>query len=159
MLGRKIIESTIELGQSCLSKEEQEEVKYRGAFSLRDEIVMCPNIVVDLQVIKKSPFHVKDEDKTMIEKEMQRLVHLGILKKDMSQYSSPIMLIARKNSLLKRIITGFRFLNSRVQRVNLAFLLIRNMFAILGCLKCECLSVLDLKDAYHTVKLSENSKP
>ena len=57
----------------------------------------------------------------MIDKELQRLAHFGILKKDISPYSSPIMLIARKNSGLKRIITYFRFLNSRLQRVNLTF--------------------------------------
>ena len=44
--------------------------------------------------------------------------------------------------------------------MNLAFLLIRDSFAILGGSKGECLSVLDLKDAYHTIKLYEIvSKP
>ena len=48
---------------------------------------MCPNIEVDLQDIDKSPFfirpfHVKEKDKLLIDKEMQRLVHLGILKKE-----------------------------------------------------------------------------
>ena len=69
------------------------------------------------------------------------------------------MLISRKNSGLKRIITDFRFFNSRLQSINLAFPLIRDTFSILGSSKCECSSVLDLKDAYHTIKSSENSKP
>ena len=86
----------------------------------------------------------------MIDKEMQRLIHLGILKQDMVPYSSPIMLIARKALSLKRIITDFRFLNSRFQTVNLAFPLIGDAFAILGISKCGCLSLLDIKDAYHT---------
>ena len=88
----------------------------------------------------------------MTDKEMQRLGHLGILKRDMSPYSFPIMLIARKNFGSKRIITGFRFLNGKLQRVYLAILLIRDAFPILRSSKCECLSVLDLKDAYHTIK-------
>ena len=50
----------------------------------------------------------------MVDKDMQKLVHIGILKQDMSPYS-PIMLNARKKSRLKRIITDFRFLNSRLQ--------------------------------------------
>ena len=37
--------------------------------------------------------------------------------------------------------------------------MIRDVIAILGSSKCECLSVLDLKDVHHTIKLSENSKP
>ena len=69
------------------------------------------------------------------------------------------MFIARKNSILKGIITDIRFLNSRLKRVNLAFSLIKDDFVILGSSKCECLSVLDLKDAYHAIKLSESSKP
>ena len=44
----------------------------------------------------------------MIDNEIQRLVHLGILKKDMSLDSLPIILSATKNSCLKRIITDFR---------------------------------------------------
>ena len=72
-------------------------VKYGGPFSLRGEKGTYPSIEEDLQVIENSllfirPFHV-------------RLVHLGILKQDMSPSSSPIMLIARRNSILKRIIT------------------------------------------------------
>ena len=95
----------------------------------------------------------------MIYKRMQRLVHLGILKQDMSPYSSLIMLIARKNSSLKGFITGFMFLNSGLQEANVIFLLIRDALAILGSLKCECLCVLDLKDTYHTIKLLDSSKP
>ena len=61
MVDRQIIESAINLSQSCLSKEEQEEVykllvKYRKAVILREEIGMCPNIEVNLQVIDKLPF-------------------------------------------------------------------------------------------------------
>ena len=49
----QIIESTLALNQSCLSKEEQEKVynmlvKYKLAFVYRDEISACPNIEVDL---------------------------------------------------------------------------------------------------------------
>ena len=60
------------------------------------------------------PFMLKEEDKPLNDSQMQRLVHLGILTQDMAPYSSPIMLIARKNSHLKRIITDIRFLNSRL---------------------------------------------
>ena len=44
--------------------------KYKGAFSLRDEIGTCPNIEVEIDVTDKSPFfikpyHVKEEDKNI----------------------------------------------------------------------------------------------
>ena len=34
--------------------------------------------------------------------------------------------------------------------------MVRDTFSVLGNLKCEVLSVLDLKDAFHSLRLSEN---
>ena len=50
--------------------------KYREAFSLRNEIGTCPNIEVEIDVTDKSPFfislyHVREEDKAFIDKEMK----------------------------------------------------------------------------------------
>ena len=50
-------------------------------FSLRDVIGACPNIEVEIDVMVKSPFfirpyHVKEEDKAFIDKEMKYLCHL-----------------------------------------------------------------------------------
>ena len=50
--------------------------KYKDAFSLRDEIGMCPNIEVEKDVMDKSPFFirlylVKEKDKALIDKEMK----------------------------------------------------------------------------------------
>ena len=89
---------------------------------------------------------------------MQRLEHLNIFKQDMLPYSSLTMLIARKILSLKRFFSEFGFLNSRLQSVNLAFPLISDSFAILGSSKCECLSVLNRKDVYNSIKLSDSSK-
>ena len=53
--------------------------KYREAFSLRDEIGTCPNIEIDIDVTDKTPFfirpyHVREEDKRILDKEMKRLL-------------------------------------------------------------------------------------
>ena len=55
MMDREILEKFIDLNNSCLNKEEKTRVmdmlfKYREAFSLRDEIGMCPNIEVEIDV-------------------------------------------------------------------------------------------------------------
>ena len=52
--------------------------KYREAFSLRDEIGTSPNVEVEIDTTDKSPFfirpyHVREEDKAFIDKEMKRL--------------------------------------------------------------------------------------
>ena len=46
----------------------------------------------------------------------------------------------------------------RIAKYNLAYTLVRDMFSVLGNSKCKVLSVLDLKDAFHSLRLSENSK-
>ena len=81
MTDREMLDKYIDLDQSCLRKEEKKEgtdmlYKYREVFSLRDKIGTCPNIEVKIDVTDKSPFfirpyHVKEEDKAFIEKEMK----------------------------------------------------------------------------------------
>ena len=88
-------------GQSSTRKLRNLIYEYKGPFSLRDEIGMYPNIKVEIDVTDNSPFvirpfHAKEEDKPILDKEMKRLCYLGILKEGFSAYSSPVMLISQK---------------------------------------------------------------
>ena len=128
MTDREILEKYIDLKNSCLNKDEKVKVmdmlfKYKEAFSLRDEIGTCPNIEVEIEVTDKSPFfirpyHVREEDKAIIDKEMTRLCYMGILKEGFSAYSSPVMLIKRKLTKDKRVVMDFRHLNVRIAKNN-----------------------------------------
>ena len=161
MTDKEILDKYIDLDQSCLSKEEKKEImdmlyRYREAFSLRDEIGTCPNIEVKIDVTDMSPFfirpfHVQEEDKAFIDKEMKQLCYMGILKEGFSAYASPVMLRSRILTKDKRVVTDFRHLNVRIAENNLAYPLVRDTFY-------EVLSVLDLKIAFHSFRLSENSK-
>ena len=168
MTDNEILEKYVNLDNSCLSKEEKIKVmdmlfKYKEAFSIRDEIGTCPNIEIEIDVTDKSPFfirpyHVREEDKAFIDKEMKKLCYMGILKEGFSAYSSPVMLISRKLTKDKRVVTDFRHLNVRIAKNNLAYPLVRDTFSVLGNSKCKVLSVLDLKDAFHSLRPSDNSK-
>ena len=46
----------------------------------------------------------------------------------------------------------------RKAKNSLAYSLLKDTFLVLGSSKCEVLSVLDLKDAFHSLRLLENSK-
>ena len=46
----------------------------------------------------------------------------------------------------------------RIAKNNLAYPLLRDTFALLGSCKCEVMAVLDLKDAFHSLRLSERSQ-
>ena len=89
---------------------------------------------------------------------MKRLCYLGILKECFSAHSSPVMLISRKMMKEKRVVTYFRHLNMHIAKNNLTYLLLKDTFALLGSCKCRVMSVLDLKDTLHSLRLTENSR-
>ena len=89
---------------------------------------------------------------------MKRLCYLGILKEGFSAYSSPVMLISRKGMKDKRVVTDFLLLNIRMAKNNSGYPLLKDTFSVLGSSRCEVLSVLDLKDALHSLRLLKNSK-
>ena len=60
-----------------------------------------------------------------------------------SAYSSPVVLISRKVTQDKRVVTDFRHLNVRIARSNLVYPLLKDTFSVLGSSRCEVLSVLD----------------
>ena len=106
MTDKEILDKYIDLDNACLTKREKKEVRnlhyeYKDAFSLRDKIGPCPNLEVEIDVTDKRPFfirpfHDREEDKAILNKEMKRLCYLGILKEGFSAYSSPVMLIRTK---------------------------------------------------------------
>ena len=121
MTDREILDKYINLDNICLTKAEKKEVrdlvyKYKDGFSLRDETGMCTNTEVEIDLTDKSPFfirpfHAKEEDKSILDKEMKKLCNLGILKEGFSAYSRPVMLKSRKLTKDKRGVTDFTHFN------------------------------------------------
>ena len=100
----------LNLKDSILNEKEKEEFlvkveEFTDVFSLRDEIGTCPFIEVHLKLKDKTPFFVRpypmrEEQKKVIQKEMDRLEHLGIICKGLTGYSSLVVLVKRKNQNL-----------------------------------------------------------
>ena len=138
MSDKEILDKYIALDKSYLTEEEKTQVlnmlyKYKDTFSLRDEIGTCQNVEVEIDVTDKYPFfirpyHVKEEDKKILDKEMKRLCYLGILKEGFSAYSSPVMLLSRKVTKDKRVVTDLRHSNMRIAKNNLAYPLLKDTF-------------------------------
>ena len=168
MTDKEILVKYIDLDNTCLTELLKAHVidmiyEYGEAFSLRDEIGTCPNIEIDIDLTDRTPFvirlyHVKEEDKRILDKEMRRLCYLGILKEGFSAYSSSGMLISRKVTQDKRVVTDFRHLNTTTAKNNLAYPLVKDTFTTFSNSKCEVLSVLHLKYTFHSLRKSENSK-
>ena len=116
---REILGKYIDLETSCLTDKEENQVmdmlyRYKEVFSLRDEIGPGPNIEVEIDVTDKSPFFIRpygveEEDKNFIDidKGMKWLCYLGILREGFSAYSNQVMLISRKCTKDKRVVTDF----------------------------------------------------
>ena len=164
----EILFEKIDLKESALSRKEKVRlmkmlIRYRDAFSLRDEIGECPNLEADIKVIDESPFFVRpfplaEGDKPFMDQQMERLVSLGILSKSSTSHTSPVMLITRKLTRDKRPVVDFRLLNTRILRRNTSIPLMSDVLSILGNSECEVVSCVDIKDAYHSIRLTEKSK-
>ena len=168
MTDEEILRKYVDLKDSKLTDSQKKElvnimIKYKKAFSLRDEIGTCPKMEVELELNDKKPFFIRpypcsESDKDHIDAQMKKGCLLGILKKGMTSYSSPIMLIPRKQGGIPRIVTDFRHLNSRLVVLQPSIPLVRDAIQIIGASGCEVISLIDLRDAYHTLPLSEESK-
>ena len=65
------------------------------------------------------------------------------------------MLISRKMTNDKRVVIDFRHLNMCIAKNNLVYPLLKDTPALLGSSKCAVMSVLDLKDAFHSLRNRE----
>ena len=162
------LEKLIDLSDSCLTPQEKKQFydlleQYKKAFSLCDEIGLAHGMQIDLELTDATPFFirpfsVKEDMKGKIDKEMNKLIILGILKKELSGYSCPAMAIRRRNSDIPRVVADFRHLNNRLPQLNISFPLVKECIQSIGASQCEVMSVIDLRDAYHTLRLSPNSQ-
>ena len=163
----QILDKTIDLSNSCLSLTEKRRLmtmlkRYKKAFSLCDEIGECPNVTLNIDVTDDSPFFVRpfpisEKDKPLMDKQMDCLVSLGILSENTS-HTSPVMLITCKVTHDKRPVVDFCLLNTRIRCRNTASPLLRDIFNILGHSHCGVMSCVDIKDAFHSIRLNEHSK-
>ena len=137
--------------------------EFTDVFSLRDEIGTCPFIEVHLKLKDETPFFVRpypmrEEQKKVIQKETNRLEHLGIIRKGLTSYSSPVVLVKWKNQNLYRVCSNFHILNEKSVKINHAFLLVRDCIEQLGRKKCHYLGMIDLRDTFHTLQLALSSQ-
>ena len=118
MTDEEILRSKVPFDKSILSAAEKERLiklmlENTPAFSIRDEIGTCPYFEVKLKLRDDKPFfvrpyNIREDQKPIIQKEMDRLEKLGIIRKGLTGYSSPVLLVKRKQQNLYRVVTDFR---------------------------------------------------
>ena len=168
MTESEIIRKHVSLEESVLSPQEREEfyqtlASSSSVFSLYGELSSCPNFEADIKLTNTDPLFIRPyklspEDKIIVSKELDKLVSLGILAVGHQSYTSPVFLIPKKGTNEKRVVTDFRFLNSRIQRINHPFPLLNETLRTIGNSDATVLSVFDLKSAFFCIPLSKNAQ-
>ena len=110
MTDPKILQMKLNLKDSVFDEKGKEEFltnveQFTDIFILRDEIGTCSFIEVHLKLKDETPFFVRPyplrkEQKKVIQKEVDRFEHLGIIQKGLTGYSSPVVLLKWKNQNL-----------------------------------------------------------
>ena len=131
--------------------------QFTDIYSLGDDIGTCPFIEVHLKLKDETsffirPYPMREEQKKVIQKEMDRLEHLSIIWKELTGYSSPLVLVKWKNQNLYHVCSDFHILNEKLVKINHTFPLFRDCIEQLGKKKCHYLSMIDLRDASHTLR-------
>ena len=163
----QILQEQIDLSESDLTHRQRKHLMdllkaHKGAFSLRGEIGNCSK-VIDFTLSDDKPFYIRpftvsNEDKPYIDAELLKLKKMGILEEGHTPYSSPILLVSKKNTKDKRLVTDLRYLNSKIEKANHPFPLVKETMQIIGASDCSVISCIDLKEAFHSLKLSDRAQ-
>ena len=136
---------------------------YQNAFSLYGEIGKTDH-VIDLNLTSTEskyirPYNIGLNDRDLVDREMKRLLQLGVIKEGLATFSSPVMLIAKKDANSKpRVVLDLRVLNKRITKLNTNFPMIEDCLQQIGSTQSCYLSALDITDAFFGLKLSKESQ-
>lgn len=168
MSEQEILDSEVDLELDCaLSPSEKGRLKtllnkHKKSFSLYGEVGNSQH-VVKLHLVDETPFFIRpytvsEDEKRIIDRELDKLVRMGVLEQGVASCSSPVMLVGKKGTKDKRVVSDLRFLNGRIRRQNWPFPLVRDTIQRLGMSGCSVISTLDLKEAFHSLHLDEDSQ-
>ena len=134
----------------------------KECFSLHDEIGTCNDCEIKIKLHDDKPFMIRPytvspKEKEMIEKEMKKLESQKIIEKAFTPYSSPAMLINKPNGE-KRCVVNLIYLNTKVHKYNLPVPLVKEAIQIIGNSECTIFSKIDMKSAFWSLKLQEESQ-
>ena len=124
MTDEEILRLKVPFDKSILTAAEKERLiklmlENTEAFSIRDEIGTCPYFQVKLKLRDDKPFFVRpynihEDQKPIIQKEMDRLEKLGIIRKGLTGYSSLVLLVKRKQQNLYRVVTDLQSVKRKI---------------------------------------------
>ena len=169
MTDEEILRKDIDLSGHCMSKNTLSKFwkvleARKEAFSIHGEVGEC-DLSVKIKLNDETPFFIRpypvsEKEKDIIDKEMNKLVKMGILAYGKSSYVSPILLLKKKNNPSNpyRLVTDFRFLNHKVVPLHYCTPLLRDALQIIGNSEAKIFSTIDIKNAFYSLRVHPESQ-
>ena len=170
MTDEEILRKDIDLSGHCMSPGTLKKfwkilLNRKNAFSIHGEVGECPDLSVKLKLNDESPFFIRpypvsELEKEVIDKEMEKLVKMGILTYGKSSYVSPILLLKKKNNPSNpyRLVSDFRVLNTKVVPLHYCTPLLRDALQSIGNSNATVFSTIDIKNAFYSLKVHPDSR-
>ncbi|CAF4951779.1 unnamed protein product [Pieris macdunnoughi] len=106
------------------------------------------------KIVQRRPYRLSPVEREKVREMIQDLKENGIIRDSSSPFSSPILLVKKKNGT-DRLCVDFRELNSNTVRDNYPLPLIADQIDRLG--KARYYSCLDMASGFHGIPISEDS--
>ncbi len=160
---------------SVLPEDEKADIydlfyKMRDCLSTHDNPSVHCKATVSLNPVNLKPFYIKpylthEKEIKFGESELKNIMTMGILCRGSSEFLSPIMLIKKSHSGSTLgtapeyiLVVDFMYLNSHLPDVKLSYPEVKHILNKIDRSSANIFSVVDLKSAFHSINLSEDSK-
>ncbi|GBP11387.1 hypothetical protein EVAR_91278_1 [Eumeta japonica] len=144
--------------KEVISNEYREEAanigKQKRMVSSRNSRVYVCTLKRDDIPVAQRPRRVSHQDQQIIDEQISEWLDKGIIKQSMSEYSSPVVLVPKKDGS-KRLCCDYRKLNGKIIRDNFPMALIDDVVEKLQ--GANVFTTLDLKDGFFHVPVDSES--
>jgi hypothetical protein len=123
-----------------------------GLTTLAEHEIVLEN---EITPIRHRPYRISPEESNHLKKELDRLCEMGIIKPSNTPFTSPIILVKKKNGEY-RMVVDYRKLNKQTRDDPYPLPRIDDLIDELG--DSRIFSALDLRSGFHQVPMKENSK-
>ena len=165
-----ILRNSLNLTDSVISEEiktELWETMYRNieCYSLHEELGCVKNMEVKVELTDLTPFFtrpysVSEAEKLIIDRELKKLMLLGVIERGMGSYCCPVFLLKKphEKSGKYRVLGDFRILNLKIRNIHCSAPLLRDCLPIIGASEATIFSSLDVKGAFYSLPLDKQSQ-
>jgi len=134
---------------------------YQDVFDWNNDTLGCTNLLThriiteDVPPIRSRPYRISPLEAGALKTEIDKLHKLGVIKPSNSPWSSPIILLKKKDNSY-RLVIDYRKLNSITKKDAYAIPRIETLLDTLG--KASVFSALDMRSGFYQVELDEDSR-